>query len=129
MYDAGKVITGLIIFLGLLTFPIYYGIITGTAFYRPEPEPVVEEEQCIEPIQYMIPNHMTLLANWMESVVHQGERIYIATDGEEWEISLIGTCLGCHVNKAEFCDVCHGYVGIELVCWDCHTPPEEQGES
>ena len=33
---------------------------------------VTQAEQCIEPIQYMRDEHMTLLADWKESVVHQG---------------------------------------------------------
>ncbi|MDI6815055.1 MAG: sulfate reduction electron transfer complex DsrMKJOP subunit DsrJ [Dehalococcoidales bacterium] len=124
MYDADKIIPGLIIFFCLITFPIWYSAASGKATYVPKPEIVTEEKQCIEPRQYMRCEHMALLNCWRESVVHQGIRTYVASDGKEYNISLIGTCLGCHSNKAEFCDKCHNYVGVKPNCWDCHTPPK-----
>ena len=30
----------------------------------------------------------------------------------------------CHTDKAEFCDRCHNYAGVNPYCWDCHTVPE-----
>lgn len=125
MYDIGKILTGLIIFLCLITFPVYYGIASGKAAYRPEPKIVTQEKQCIEPAQYMRTKHMDLLNDWRESVVRQGNRIYVASDGKQHSISLVSTCLSCHQNKAEFCDQCHNYVGIKPNCWDCHTPPKK----
>ncbi len=53
MYDAGKIFTGGIIFLILLTFPIWYVAATGKSGYVPQPEVVSEEKQCIEPTEYM----------------------------------------------------------------------------
>ena len=38
MYDAGKIIAGLIIFVLLCTFPVYYSLLTGKASAVPEPE-------------------------------------------------------------------------------------------
>ncbi len=124
MYDADKIITGLIIFLCLITFPIYYNIATGKAAYRPEPKIVTEEKQCVESKGYMRAKHMDLLEEWRESVVREGKRVYVASDGKQYTMSLVDTCMRCHWNKAEFCDLCHNYVGIRLNCWSCHTLPK-----
>jgi hypothetical protein len=124
MYDAGKIITGLIIFLGLITLPIWYDMASGKAAYVPEPEIITEEKECIESTQYMRDKHMDLLDEWRESAVRQGVRTYIASDGQKYEISLTGTCLSCHSNKAEFCDQCHDYAAVKPNCWDCHNLPE-----
>ena len=125
MYDANKIIPGLIIFFCLMTFPVWYSTASGKIAYTPEPEIVTEEKQCIEATQYMRDKHMDLLTDWRESVVRQGTRTYIASDGQEYDISLTGTCMDCHPNKAEFCDQCHDYVGVKPKCWDCHIAPEE----
>ena len=125
MYDAGKIITGLFIFFCLISFPIWYSVASGKADYVPEPEIITEEKQCVEPTQYMRENHMDLLVEWRESVVRGDARTYVASDGREYDISLTGTCLKCHSNKAEFCDQCHDYVGAEPQCWNCHNIPEE----
>jgi hypothetical protein len=37
MYDSGKIITGLVIFGGLVTFPIWYNALTGKTGYVPKP--------------------------------------------------------------------------------------------
>ena len=123
MYDADKIIPGLIIFLCLITFPIWYTMTTGKAGYVPEPEIVTEEKQCVESTPYMREKHMDLLEDWRESVVREGNRTYTASDGKEYEISL-STCLSCHSNKIEFCDQHHNYAGVEPSCWDCHIVPE-----
>ncbi|HXX81542.1 MAG TPA: hypothetical protein VEI46_08330 [Thermodesulfovibrionales bacterium] len=44
LYDGGKIITGLIIFLGLVAFPFFYNI--GKANVRPDPKidtPAIKE--------------------------------------------------------------------------------------
>jgi len=102
----------------------------GEAAYKLEPKVFAAEKQCVESREYMRAKHMDLLQVWKESVVREGKRMYVATDGKEYEMSLIRTCMECHRNKAEFCDQCHGYVRIEYVkaeldCWDCHSPREK----
>ena len=125
MYDADKIIIGLVIFLCLITLPIWYAVASGEASSVPEPVIVTGEGECVESAQYMKENHMQLLNSWKDSVVRDGDRIYIASDGEKYDISLSNTCLGCHSNKAEFCDECHDYVAVTPFCWDCHNIPEE----
>lgn len=124
MYDAGKIILGLVVFVILLTSPIWYSAASGRINYVPEPEIVTEGEQCVESAQYMRENHMHLLDEWRQTVVREGEHTYAASDGKEYEISLTGTCMKCHSNKKEFCDQCHDYAGIKPSCWDCHNAPE-----
>ena len=126
MYDAGKIVPGLIVFLVLITAPAWYSVATGKAVRVIEPEIVAEEKQCIESADYMRARHMDILVDdWREAVVREGIRSYVGSDGREYEISLTETCLGCHSNKSEFCDKCHNYVGVRPDCWDCHNVPEE----
>ena len=125
MYDAGKIILGLVIFVILLTSPIWYSAASGRISYVPEPKIVTEEKQCVEPAQYMRENHMHLLDEWRQTAVREGEHTYVASDGKEYEISLSDTCMKCHSNKEEFCDQCHDYTGVKPSCWDCHNAPEE----
>ena len=124
MFDANKIIPGLIVFLLLVTFPVWYVMASGKADYVPAPEIVTEGKQCIESAEYMRDKHMDLLNDWRESVVRDGTRTYIASDGQEYDMSLTGTCMNCHSNKAEFCDQCHDYTAVKPDCWDCHNPPK-----
>lgn len=122
MYDAGKVIPGLVVFLGLITFPVWYNANTGKTGYTPELE--IPEGKCVESKMYMRSSHMDLLNDWRDRVVREGER-YIEVDGEELEMSLTNGCLSCHSDKSAFCDKCHDYVGVKPYCWDCHLKQEE----
>ena len=125
MYDGGKIITGLVVFLVLVTFPWWYNLATGKASYRPEPKPPTEYQQCVESKQEMRNNHMDLLNSWRDDFVRQERTVHQAPDGRKFLKSLTRTCLGCHNNKVEFCDKCHNYVGAKPYCWDCHVTPED----
>ncbi len=125
MHDANKILIGLVIFFGLITLPIWYNVASGKADYIPEPEIITDAKHCVEPTPYMRDKHMELLNTWKESVVRDGARTYTAMDGQEYKMSLTGTCLDCHSNKAEFCDRCHSYTGVKPYCWDCHVVPEK----
>ena len=61
---------------------------------------------------------------WRDEVVRVNQRTFEAPDGREWEKSLTRTCLACHAEKAEFCDKCHDYLGVQPYCWDCHVDPK-----
>jgi hypothetical protein len=132
MYDAEKIIAGLIIFLGLIAFPILYNAVSGKAALPPEldlntPEiQQLQEKRCLEPTSYMTASHMQLLDVWRDEVTRNANRVYVASNGEAFNMSLTNTCLHCHSNKDKFCDRCHSYAGIEEpVCWSCHVIPEE----
>lgn len=125
MYDAGKVILGLVVFLAMVTFPIWYTVATGNYGYKPELEMPEGEIRCVESKEYMTSWHMDLLNQWRDEVVRKGKRFYVSkSHGEKYEMSLTKNCLQCHNNKAQFCDKCHNYLGVEPYCWDCHIEPE-----
>jgi hypothetical protein len=124
MYDGGKIITGLAIFLILLTFPFWFNI--GQAAYeQPELQLPEGEEQCIEPTEWMRANHMELLDTWRDKSTREAKPTYVNSRGEAMEISLQKNCMSCHTNKAEFCDKCHTTAAVSPYCWDCHVAPEE----
>ena len=62
-------------------------------------------------------------------VVRNGKRMYVASDGKTYEMSLQNECIRCHSNKTQFCDQCHNYAGLKAdstpYCWTCHIPPKE----
>ena len=97
---------------------------SGEVAYLAEEKIVTEEEQCVLPVKEMRDRHHALLNDWKESVVRDGDSIYVANDGREYNMSLTGTCLDCHSNKAEFCDQCHSYVAVQPTCWNCHKLSE-----
>jgi hypothetical protein len=66
---------------------------------------------------------MDLLNQWRNAVVRDGERDYVASSGEVFNMSLTETCLDCHENRDAFCTRCHDYASVEPKCWDCHVDP------
>jgi len=126
MYDRGKIITGLIIGVGLLLFPFIYN--GSKAAKAPEPELTAkakEAKECVAETPFMRTSHMKLLDEWRQEVVRDGERSYKASNGKSYYKSLQVTCLDCHSNKTKFCDQCHNYMGVMPTCWDCHIAPKE----
>ena len=126
MYDGGKIITGLIIGIGLLLFPLFYN--AGKAAKAPDPElaPKAKEmRECIEQKAFMTTQHMKMLDQWRNEVVRDSERFYTSSTGKMYEKSLQNTCMECHSNKSKFCDQCHNYIGVDPFCWDCHIEPKE----
>ena len=123
MYDGGKIIPGLIIFVGLLTFPIWSS--SGDAGKIPNPEKPVGVKECVKPVAYMRTTHMQLLNDWRDEVLREGNREPITIAGVEYEKSLMNGCMSCHTDKKKFCDECHQYTSVKPYCWDCHIPPKE----
>lgn len=126
MYDTGKVVTGIIIFVLLMVSPFL--LASGKMAEVPELEkpPVEKGEKCVESNEYMRANHMQMLNQWRDEVVREGKRTYVSTDGREFDKSLTRKCLDCHVNKAKFCDKCHEYAGVKPYCWECHVDPKSE---
>lgn len=129
MYNGVKIIIGLILFVALVAFPVYYN--KGKTTAMPEPSldtPVIKllkEKVCVESRSFMRANHMQLLNDWRDSVVRQGNRVYVGAGGKEYLMSLQNTCMNCHSNKQAFCDRCHTYADVKPYCWSCHISPEE----
>lgn len=126
MNDAGKVIGGLVVFLVIVTSPMWYHLAKGQA---PVPPEIViapgAGDKCVAETEYMRANHMDLLNQWRDKVVRENHRTYVGFDGTEYDMSLSRTCMSCHSNKSDFCDRCHNYAGVSPYCWDCHVEPME----
>ncbi len=124
MYNAGKILPGLGLFLGLVTYPIWASLGSGQDLRAPKIEKPTKATRCILDAGTMRRDHMRLLASWRDEVVRTGQRRYIGTDGRRFDKSLTGTCLDCHENKAASCDRCHQYLHVNPYCWDCHVDPK-----
>ncbi len=72
-------------------------------------------------------HHVDILKEWRDARVRDGDTTYISSTGKSYTIGLTSTCLGCHSNKADFCDRCHNYLRVEPNCFDCHVVPEKGG--
>ena len=121
MKDKALIITGLVIFIIIITFPFWFN------HFKTVPAPELKltpkaqaAKECVRPTAFMKSEHMQLLDEWRHSVVRNAERIYVNGSGKEFTISLSNTCLDCHSNKADFCDKCHNYASVYPYCWDCH---------
>ena len=130
IYDAGKILTGLIVFVLIFTAPFWLNLF-GNPEYTPEIKLPEKYQQCIASKEYMNHYHMNILDNWRNEVVRSDIRYYMKNghpfmiDGKKAEMSLSHTCMKCHDSKTEFCDRCHDYLGVRPYCWECHVTPEE----
>jgi len=125
MYDGNKIIPGLVIFVGLMTFPLWYNF--GDAGPVPNPQKVENgASKCVRDTQYMRTSHMQLLDDWRDEVVRDGDRTPLVIDGKKYDKSLMNSCMECHANKQKFCDECHVYTAVKPYCWDCHYLPKEK---
>jgi hypothetical protein len=132
MYNAGKIIVGLIIFVVFVTLPF---IISGEKA-KMKPEPKIDtpeimklpeaERKCVESKDFMKAEHMKLLNQWRDWVVREGNGTYVNAEGKTFLMSLQKTCIKCHSNKSKFCDECHNYAAVKPYCWDCHIAPKEK---
>ncbi len=138
LYDGGKILVGLLVFVGIATFPFYYNI--GKANTKPELKtdtPAIQawekqygKKECVESKEYMRAEHMQLLNNWRDAVVRDMYRQYVSmTSGKRFNMSLQNGCLVCHSNKKHFCDQCHNYMAVKPYCFDCHLQPKEKEEN
>ena len=128
MHDTGKIIIGLIVFLIIMTSPVWYNLVNGvTPMQNPEiaTKNVPGKDKCVEPAEYMRAFHMDLLNQWRDDVVRQGDRFTEGPYGKQIEKSLSNTCMDCHSNKKNFCDRCHNSMAVAPYCWDCHITPAE----
>jgi len=124
MSDRAKIGVGLVVFVALVTFPVWRVLGAGEAAAPPELELPADAAECVEDTPYMQSLHMDLLNRWRDAVVRQGEREYTsASTGRTYLMSLTGTCLDCHSDRDTFCNRCHEYADVAPTCWDCHVDP------
>jgi hypothetical protein len=121
MNDRPIIMAGLLVFLGAVTFPVWYNVAVGTARRAPALKLPATERACVAPRDFMRTSHMALLVTWRDDVVRRGSRVWTAQDGRRYDKNLTGTCLRCHSSKTDFCDRCHDYAGVAPVCGDCHV--------
>jgi hypothetical protein len=137
LYDGGKIIIGLAVFLAFALFPFYNNL--GKVNAKPEPKtdtPAIQEweklygkKECVESKEYMRSEHMQMLNNWRDAVVRDMYRQYVSqTSGKKFNMSLQNGCMKCHSNKKKFCDECHNYMAVKPYCWECHIQPQEKEE-
>lgn len=123
MYNKGTIIPGLIIFVLLVTFPLWFNAFS-TASDLPKPElPPGGEKQCVAPAAEMRASHMVMLNEWRDEVLRDGNRVAVTVGGKEYRKGLQMACMECHTNKEKFCDSCHTYTSVNPYCWDCHLTP------
>ncbi len=131
MRDRSLIYIGLCLFLGVITLPFTYNLAAGKTSKTPDLQLPKNEKQCVAPLEYMRSSHMQLLLNWRENLVRRDIRVYTAFDGRSYNVGLTGTCLEqCHTSKADFCDRCHNYMGVQgPYCMDCHIDPNQAQRS
>lgn len=109
-------IVAVAVFLAVFSIPFFYNSLSvgvgGAGAVAPKL--VHKKGECVRDTAWMRHNHMQLLMHAREDAVRDGVRV--TNHG-------IKGCRTCHPNRAEFCDQCHGYVGVKLECWDCHYYP------
>jgi hypothetical protein len=126
IYNKLAIFIGLAAFIIVATSPLWLN--AGRVVPPPQPDlntPAIQQlaandKQCVLPTDQMRANHMQLLITWRDQVVRTGNRVWVSPSGKKYEPSLSNTCLGCHSNKAEFCNQCHDYVAVAPNCWGCH---------
>ncbi len=124
MYGKGRIIPALILFLGVMTSPIWYN--SGEVSKLPKPEKPKDYKECVAPTQFMRTSHMVLLNQWRDNILREdGARTGRTANGTEYVRSLQNGCLKCHSDRKKFCDTCHTYASVKPYCWDCHLQPKE----
>jgi hypothetical protein len=131
MYDTGKIIIGIIIFIIVFSSPIWTNWLSPEDSIPPDIKYPENYDECIMDKEYMNSYHMDLLNEWRDMVVRDDIRYFtkdgktFMIDGKPAEMSLTKTCLNCHTEKKDFCDQCHNYLNVYPYCWDCHVDKYE----
>jgi len=128
MYDGGKIITGLIVGLGLFLSPFIYN--AGKSARAPEPELTAkakEAKECVAPKAFMKAWHMQLLDEWRHEVVRGGDRYYrpreLARETrldarmlDQWRL-IVSEGTRTYIPKKDKVY----YKSLQMTCMDCHS--------
>jgi hypothetical protein len=135
MRDRLLIGAGLAVFVGLFTLPVWRPLLanaTPSSPTLPLPARQAGPSHCVRDTAWMRRNHMKLLMQVRDDVVHRGIRNRDET---------LPGCLNCHVSRLAdrsfpaasspkfFCNSCHNYVGVKTDCFSCHANRPEPGES
>jgi hypothetical protein len=134
LYHGDKIIPGLIVFVVMITFPIWFNLAPGESAYDSAVREIDAANGCIFDTEEMRTSHMQKLSEWRDLVVREEQRYTEDKNGNQVKMSLTSTCMTCHVNtsgnirpdKAPHCTVCHEYVDVSIYCWDCHIDPIDE---
>jgi hypothetical protein len=130
LYDGGKIIGGLVIFLLLFLSPFY---LSGWGAKAPEPELTAkakEAKECVAPTPYMRAWHMHLLDNWRHEVVRDGNRYYNTKEDLWWNYKFDKRLLEnwrrfvSGVGEEDQGPDRTGkvyYKSLQVTCMDCHS--------
>ena len=121
MYDAGKILAGLAIFVVLVATPFWWNAARGADTAPPRIEKPPAGTSCVLPPDQMRHEHMRLLIEWREEVVRQDLRTTRDAAGRPLKKSLSESCLACHGGREKSCDRCHDWLDVRVYCWDCHS--------
>jgi hypothetical protein len=121
MYNARFIMAAALAVLALFTAPFWLSV---KEYGRPELKLPSGEKECIEPVAFMRSEHMQLLNEWRDQALRAENRVYVASSGRKWEISLQNTCMKCHNDAEKFCDACHVSNSVYPYCWTCHIAPK-----
>ncbi len=109
MYDRGKVLLGIALFVAGVTYPVWRGLLNPPRPATADGEPV---ETYVDP-SLKPPKFHEPLARWRAYhpfVIHRGERTRYQ-------------CVLCH-DPERHCDQCHSYVGVrDLIDRPVALPP------
>jgi hypothetical protein len=125
MYSSNFVITAALVVLALFTSPFW---LSKSGYKRPDVQLPADEKECVEPAAFMRAEHMQMLNEWRDQALRNENRVYVASNGKKWEISLQNTCLKCHANTEQFCDACHISNSVYPYCWTCHIELKAKGD-
>ena len=87
MYNKGLIISGLVIFVLLVTFPIWFNGLDAGPLPKPELPPGGEKE-CVAPAAEMRDTHMQLLNVWRDDVLRNADRVKVTVGGKEYQKGL-----------------------------------------
>ncbi len=122
MYNKGYVLLGIALIILIFVFPTAYNIANGA---KTEITLAKARGECIRNVEWMKANHMILLKQWRYERIREGKLYYTSPDTGKTYIMSFDTCFKCHTNKADFCDKCHEYSGVNKpYCFSCHVFPE-----
>lgn len=82
-------------------------------------------DQCVEPREVMLRDHMKLILHQRDKTVHDG----IRTPKHS-----LKNCVDCHADsktdsvlgKEGFCASCHVYASVKIDCFECHSSTREK---
>ncbi|CAK8724202.1 Putative sulfite reductase-associated electron transfer protein DsrJ [Candidatus Electronema halotolerans] len=134
MYDSGKIIPGLLIFVLLITFPFWYNNLIGDAGAVPPAtnNKIAESHKAFDNmLQSMgmksFPNgaqHALTTEEMRAKHMDMIKDIHVTAQG--YDPAKAGqkptmSCLTCHGTKEQFCDSCHAHAAVTIPdCWTCH---------